>query len=91
MTFLAIAFLVMALPVLGLQVLYYLKEGGLLPVSVVDGLRALNVGWANDPTMLIGLHEVLNQIPLSPVLLSLAALCYFLGRRSKNDETTREL
>lgn len=90
MTFLAIAFLVMALPVLGLQALYYLKEGGLLPISVVDGLRALNVGWADDPNMLIGLHEVLDRTPLSPVLLSLAALCYFLGRCLKNNEITRE-
>ena len=91
MTFLAIAFLVMVLPVLGLQALYYLKEGGLLPVSIVDGLRLINVGWAEDPNMLLGLHEVLKRIPLSPVFLFLAALCYFVGRRKKKNDTTREV
>lgn len=91
MTFLAIAFLAMALPVVGLQALYYLKEGGWLPVTIVDGLKVLNVGWASDPNIMLGLHEVLKQIPLSPVLLSLAALCYFVRRRVTKHETTREI
>ena len=91
MTFLAIAFLVMALPVLGLQALYYLKEGGLLPMSIVDGLQVLNISWASDPNIMLGLHEALKKIPLSPVLLSLAALCYFVGRRVKKRETTSEI
>lgn len=91
MTFLAVAFLIIALPILGLQAIYYLKEGGLLPVSVVDGLQFLNIRWADDPNVLLGLHKVLAQIPLSPILLSLAALCYFSRRRTKKYGTTREL
>lgn len=83
MTFLAIALLVLAVPLIGLQALYYLKEGGPLPFSMVDGLRFLNVGWAQDPGSFVWLHEALKQIPLSPVLLSLAALCYFLAWRKK--------
>lgn len=58
-------------------------------MSIVDGLQMLNVAWASDPNIMLGLHEVLKLIPLSPVLLVLAALCYFVGRRSKKRETTR--
>jgi hypothetical protein len=76
MTFLAIVFLLIALAVLGLQGLYYLKEGGLLALSLVDGLKILNVAWADDPTILLGLHQVLKNVPLSVVLLFLAAVCY---------------
>lgn len=84
MKLLAITFLVTALPVLGLQALYFLKEGGLLPISIIDGLRLLNIGWAQDANVLIGLHGALAHVPLSPVLLSLAALCSFVGRRKKH-------
>lgn len=87
MTFLAIALLVLALPLIGLQALYYLKEGGLLPFSMLDGLRFLNVGWAEDPTSFVWLHEMLKHTQLSPVLLFLAVLCYFLARRKKKCKT----
>lgn len=90
MTFLAIFFLAMAFPVLGLQALYYLKEGGWLPVTIVDGLRVLNVGWASDPHIMLELHAFLKQIPLAPVLLFLAALSYLVRRRVTKHETTRE-
>lgn len=90
MTFLAIAFLAMALPVLGLQALYYLKEGGWLPVTLVDGLKVLNVGWASDPHVMLELHAFLKQIPLVPILLSLAALCYLVKKRMTKHEATRE-
>jgi hypothetical protein len=79
-TFLALAFLGMALAVLGLQALYYLKEGGLLPMSLVDGLQTLNVGWANDPNVLLGLHEALKQLPLSLIFLVLASVFFFVKR-----------
>ena len=89
MALLAMAFLVLALPVVGLQALYFLKEGGLLPVSIVDGLRFLRLGWAEDPHTLAWLHALLKQAPLSPVLLSLAAICFFLrGGRKENPCST---
>jgi hypothetical protein len=77
MKFLASIFLLIALAVLALQGLYYLKEGGLLPLSLIDGLNILNISWADDPTILLGLHQTLKTVPLSLVLLLLAAVCYF--------------
>jgi hypothetical protein len=83
MTFLALAFLVMALAVFSLQALYFLKEGGILPVSVVDGLQALQVPWASDPKSLEALHEVLKSMPLTLVFLFFAAICYFVKKARK--------
>ena len=84
MTFLALVFAVMALAVFGLQALYFLKEGGLLPVSLIDGLRALNVPWASDPHILMPLHQLLKSVPLALVLLFFAALCFLVKKRLNN-------
>ena len=81
MTFLALVFAVMALAVFGLQALYFLKEGGLLPVSVIDALKALDVPWASDPHILAPVHQLLKSVPLALVLLFFAAICYFVKKR----------
>jgi hypothetical protein len=81
MTFLALIFAVMALAVFGLQALYFLKEGGLLSVSVIDGLKALDVPWASDPHILAPMHQLLKSVPLALALLFFAAICYFVKQR----------
>ncbi len=83
MVFLALAFLVLALAVFGLQAIYFLKEGGILPLSLIDALQGLQIPWASDPTRLEAMHAVLKSVPLAAAFLFFAAVCYLVKRYRK--------
>lgn len=63
------AFLLWAGGVLGYQIIFYLKNGAWQPLSVIDGLVYLSQErpslWLLYPQDWIGLHKLLEAIPLS--------------------------
>jgi hypothetical protein len=54
-----------AVGILGWQVYSYLKLGVWQPLSVVTALVWLNDPWARSPTDWLGVHKMLDEMPLS--------------------------
>lgn len=57
--------------ILGVQIYAYLQTGEWTPISIVTVLAAVPDyhWWAINPTEWIGLHKVLDHIPVSAVLV----------------------
>jgi len=76
------------------QSLYYIQTGVWMPVSLLDGLAFLKNDWAMDrtPAMLIGLHKIFDNLPLSGslIVLSLIIALIILGVRVDRAERERE-
>jgi hypothetical protein len=51
------------------QIYEYLRSGEWRPVSVITALRWCNIEWSNFPAQWIGVHKILDQVPLSFVSL----------------------
>lgn len=59
-----------AIGILGWQVYSYLRYGEWSALSAIVVLRWLNVGWAHSPRDWVGLHDLLDAIPLSMIALA---------------------
>ncbi|MCB9557346.1 MAG: hypothetical protein H6707_14665 [Deltaproteobacteria bacterium] len=57
----------------GWQIVDYLRQGSWTSLSVIDALRKLNSGWAQNPTDWKGLHVLMDWVPMSLVLVSVGA------------------
>jgi hypothetical protein len=57
--------IVAAIAIVGWQVYTYLKVGAWQSLSVITALLWLHIDWARSPHDWMGVHKVLNGIPLS--------------------------
>lgn len=53
------------LGVMGWQIYGYLKFGVWMPISIITALEWMQVQWAHSPNDWIGLHNIVQKIPLS--------------------------
>lgn len=65
--------------VLGWQILSYLGHGFWSPVSIITGLKSMELQWAIAPDSWFGLHNILRNIPLSLTLGGLGVLVLLGG------------
>lgn len=80
-------FLIMATGVLGLEALYFLKEGGLLNIPLMDGLEWCGLAWAKEPHCCEWLHHILKHIPLGLTLLFVSIGLFFSQNITNADDT----
>ena len=57
-------FLLVTIFIFGFEFLYFAKEGGLLNISIINGLEMCSLEWAEYPKYWNGLHHLLDKIPL---------------------------
>lgn len=71
MRIIAGAFALAGISVIGVQVVNFLYHGSWEPVSLITGLQWLgaNSEWLQSPNSWVGLHSVLEFIPLSLTFL----------------------
>jgi hypothetical protein len=74
-------FLLITIFIVGLEFLYFAKEGDLLNISVLDGLKMCSLKWAKDPTYWEGSHHILKKIPLWIVLLPITLGLRFYSKK----------
>jgi hypothetical protein len=80
-----------ALGILGYQIYFYLRSGYWLSISIITALGWLESEWALNPTQWLGLHEILDSIPLSVTSLALGFISLWAGisydeRKSHRDK-----
>ena len=63
-----------ALGIWGWQIFTYLKVGEWRSLSVIDGMRSLEIRWAHYPDAWIGVHKILNECPLALVPIGVAVV-----------------
>ena len=74
-------FLLITIFIFGLESLYYAKEGGLLNISILAGLKMCGLKWAEDPTYWEGLHHIFKKIPLWIALLLITLGLRFYSKK----------
>src|SRR5262245_30143053 len=83
-----------AVVVLGLQIILYLKNGAWLSLSVIDGLVHLSgerpSAWLLHPQDWIGLHNLLDKLPLSLGLLLLGVVAFVLLLKTAAEDELRK-
>lgn len=57
-----------AIGILGWQIYGYLRQGEWPALSVIAALQWLNIEWARSPRDWLGLHNLLDAMPLSLVV-----------------------
>ena len=72
-----LSFSVPGLGIITWQIYIYLKNDEWNSVSLITGLKYLNNSWAAHPNDWEGLWNILNMVPLSVILLVLAATILF--------------
>jgi hypothetical protein len=58
------------LGVLGWQVYEYLRLGVWTPISIITALEWMQVQWAYSPNDWVGLHNILEKMPLSMAMFT---------------------
>lgn len=71
-----VAPILLGLGILAWQVLAYLMLGTWHPISVVAALAHFEFGWAANPAEWLGLHSILETIPVSAALIVGGLLFY---------------
>lgn len=67
--------------IIGWQIFRYLKDGDWPAVSLITALQWMGVEkpWVSNPTEWVGLHSVMDTIPLSLTLVVLAIFTLMAG------------
>jgi len=79
-----------ALFIFGYQLFQWLRHGDWKSISVITGLRWLESSWAVYPREWLGVHKLLDFIPLSIALILLGLVPFLIAiswpAESKRDE-----
>ena len=68
-----------AFGILGYQIYFYLRSGYWLSISIITALGWLESEWALNPTQWLGLHKILNSVPLSVASLAFGFIALWVG------------
>lgn len=64
--------------IIGLQCFAWLRSGIWFPMSLIDGLHLISQSpWITDPQDWIGIHDLLEEAPLSAILIGGGGLFLF--------------
>ncbi len=72
--FLVLGFILVPIGIVGWQIYEYLRHDIWNSLSVVSALQWGGVKWANAPTDWVGLHRILDWMPLSLALVAIGIL-----------------
>lgn len=77
---LTLAYLI-PLGIVGWQTFFFLKDGRWIALSLISPLQWINCRWANHPNDWIGLHQLLDFVPLSfGTFVGLLLVFHFISR-----------